>query len=123
MAGFDLERFRDLAFGRKALPDHPMADLEEAQKLIALIPESEPDKGPAEITHWASIVNTTESFTPGRRVRILMALDAAARPLWRKQALQYLMPAGRLNEGRDGDAGLLRALFDCSSEMANGFAI
>lgn len=43
MALFDLGRFRDLAFGRETLPDHPMSDVAEAKKLLALLPEDDPD--------------------------------------------------------------------------------
>jgi hypothetical protein len=123
MGKFDLDRFRDLAFGRRALPDHPLQNLAEAEKLIALLPPDDPDHGLAELTHWASTMNATESFTPGRRARLLIALDGASRPFWREQASRYLSAAGRPREGRDGDAGLLRAMFDCVSEVSNGFAM
>lgn len=123
MALFDLGKFRDLAFGREPLPDHPMADEAEAKKLLALLPEDDPDTALADLTHWAATMNATESFTPGRRARVLLELGRAARPLWRAQARRYLCPDGRPGEGQDGDPGLLRALNDCAAEIANGFAI
>jgi len=123
MALFDLGKFRDLAFGREPLPDHPMSDAAEAQKLLALLPEDDPDTALADLTHWAATMNATESFTPARRAQVLMELDQAARPLWRAQAARYLRPEGKLSEGRDGDPGLLRALNDCAAEIANGYAI
>lgn len=123
MALFDLGKFRDLAFGREPLPDHPMSDVAEAQKLLALLPEDDPDTALADLTHWAATMNATESFTSGRRAQVLMELDTAARPLWRAQSARYLRPGGKLSEGRDGDPGLLLALHDCAAEIANGFAI
>ena len=123
MALFDLGRFRDLAFGREPLPDHPMADEAEARKLLALLPEDDPDTALADLTHWAATMNATETFSPARRAQVLMELDTAARPLWRAQSARYLRPGGRLSEGRDGDPGLLRALNDCAAEIANGYAI
>lgn len=123
MALFDLGKFRDLAFGRETLPDHPMSDVAEAKKLLALLPEDDPDTALADLTHWAATMNATESFTPGRRAQVLMELDTAARPLWRAQSARYLRPGGKLSEGRDGDPGLLRALNDCAAEIANGYAI
>lgn len=123
MALFDLGKFRDLAFGREPLPDHPMSDVAEAKKLLALLPEDDPDTALADLTHWAATMNATESFTPGRRAQVLMELDTAARPLWRAQSARYLRPGGKLSEGRDGDPGLLRALNDCAAEIANGYAI
>lgn len=121
MAVFDLERFRSLAFGRKATPDHPMGSLAEARKLIELLPVDDPDHALAEVAHWAATMNATESFSPGRRARVLMELDAAARPIWQQQTRRYLAPQGKPQEGRDGDPRLLRALYDCASEFANGF--
>lgn len=123
MALFDLGKFRDLAFGREPLPDHPMSDEAEARKLLALLPEDDPDTALADLTHWAATMNATESFSPARRAQVLMQLDAAARPLWRAQSARYLRPEGKLSEGRDGDPGLLRALNDCAAEIANGYAI
>jgi hypothetical protein len=123
MAAFNLTRFRDLAFGRSPLPDHPMRDLDEARKLLQLLPEGDPDECLADLTRWTTSMNETESFTPGRRGRILMLLDDAARPHWRTLGIRYLAPQGRPTENRDGDPGILRALFDSASEFANGFAI
>ena len=123
MASFDLDRFRDLAFGRRALPDHPMQSLAEAKKIVALLPDNDPDRALADLTHWAASMNATDAFTPGRRARVLMELDAASRTPWRAQAARYLAPAGRPKPGREGDAKLLRAMFDCVTEMGNGFAI
>lgn len=123
MALFDLGKFRDLAFGRETLPDHPMSDVAEAKKLLALLPEDDPDTALADLTHWAATMNATESFTPARRAQVLVELDTAARPLWRAQSARYLRPDGKLSEGRDGDPGLLRALNDCAAEIANGYAI
>jgi hypothetical protein len=123
MAAFNLGRFRDLAFGRTALPDHPMRDLAEARKLLQLLPEDDAESSLADLTRWTVSMNETESFTPGRRARILMLLDDAARSQWRALGARYLAPDGRPTENRDGDPAILRAMFDSASEFANGFAI
>ena len=68
-------------------------------------------------------MNETESFTPGRRARVLMLVDDAARSHWRALGARYLTAQGRPSEYRDGDPAILRALFDSASEFANGFAI
>ena len=123
MAAFNLKRFRDLAFARTPLPDHPMRSLEEARKLLALLPEEDAERSLAELTRWTVSMNQTESFTPGRRSRVLMLIDDAARPQWRALGARYLSPQGVPTEYRDGDPALLRALYDSASEFANGFAI
>lgn len=123
MAAFNLRRFRDLAFGRTPLPDHPMATIEEARKLLKLLPEEDPETCLADLTRWTVSMNQTESFTPGRRARVLMLLDDNARVHWRALGALYLAPQGVLAENRDGDPDILRAFYDSASEFANGFAI
>ncbi|HXR59580.1 MAG TPA: hypothetical protein VN747_09725 [Burkholderiales bacterium] len=120
---FDLARFRDLAFARAPLPDHPMQTEEEAKKLIGLLPDNDPGHALAELTQWTASLNATSEFTPGRRARILQLLDDASRVLWRELGQQYLAPAGAPIEAMDGDAAILRAMADSASEFANGLAI
>lgn len=123
MATFDLDRFRDIAFGRRALPDHPMRDVASAQRLLQLLPEDDPDKSIADLTQWAVGVNRAADFTPGRRARVFMLLDDAARPVWRALGQRYLAPEGRPLEKGDGDRRILRALHDSAFEFAAGFAL
>jgi hypothetical protein len=123
MATFDLDRFRRLAFGgARTLPDHPLQETADVEKMLAELP-AEPEAALAELTLWASTMNGTDSFTPGRRARVLMAIDGPARPLWRELARRYLAPDGRPSERRDGDANILRALFDAASQIADGFGL
>lgn len=64
---FDLVRFRDLAFSRAPLPDHPMQTEAEAKKLIELLPEDDAAHALAGLTQWTASMNATGSFTAGRR--------------------------------------------------------
>src|SRR5262249_12643109 len=123
MASFDLGRFRDLAFGRSPLPDHPLQAIEDAKRIVAELPADNPDSSLAELTNWARSMNETESFEPARRARVLMMLDGAARPLWRVLGSRYLAPDGKPTERREGDRAILRAFFDSASEFASGFAL
>ncbi|HLX78970.1 MAG TPA: hypothetical protein VKS43_00130 [Burkholderiales bacterium] len=123
MAAFNLKRFRDLAFGRAPLPDHPMRSLEEARRMLALLPEDDSESSLADLTRWTVSMNGMEAFTPGRRARVLMLIDDAARTHWRALGARYLAPHGVPTEYRDGDPAILRALYDSASELANGFAI
>jgi hypothetical protein len=123
MAAFNLRRFRDLAFGNAPLPDHPMHSLDEARKLLALLPDDDAEHSLAEVTRWTVSINETASFTPGRRARVLMLLDDAARVHWRALGARYLAPKGAPAEYQDGDPAILRAMLDSATEFANGFAI
>jgi hypothetical protein len=123
MATFDLGRFRDLAFARPVLPDHPLQSVDDARKVLAEIAAGDPDKALADITNWVAGMNATESFTPGRRARILLTLDEAARSLWRLKSESYLLPDGPGGRRAEGDPNILRALFDSASEFASGLEI
>jgi hypothetical protein len=123
MAAFNLKRFRDLAFGRAPLPDHPMRSIDEARKLLALLPDDDAEASLADLTRWTVSINETETFTPGRRARVLMLLDDAARAQWRALGARYLAPKGTPAEYQDGNPAILRAMLDSASEFANGFAI
>lgn len=120
MIEFDLSRFRELAFGRGAMSDHPLHDESAVEKLIEDLP-GDALAGLAELTHWVLSINSDDSFTPGRRGRVLMALDAAVRPFWSGLTTQYLEPHGRPAEGHDGEASLLRAMIESAAAFATGF--
>ncbi len=120
MGAFDLSRFRDLAFGRETLPDHPLKDEDGVQKMIAALPV-DAVAGLAELTHWAQSVNADHAFTPGLRARVLIALDGAARSYWGELAEDFLAPGGKPDEGHDGDIAILRAMLDSATAFATGF--
>lgn len=123
MSAFDLEWFRRLAFGRAPLPDHPAHGVQAARGLVGGLAQEPPERQLAELTYWTAAMNAADSFTPGRRARVLMVLDDAARPAWRSLGASYLAPYGRPWEGREGDAALLKALADSAAQFADGFAI
>lgn len=100
-----------------------MGSVDEARKLLALLTEDDPAHALADLTHWTATMNATDSFTPGRRGRILLAMHEAARPLWRALGELYLAPEGVPTEGIDGDPGILRAMSDSAAEFSNGFAL
>ncbi len=123
MAAFNLKRFRDLAFGRAPLPDHPMRTLDEARRMLALLPDDDAEASLADLTRWTVSMNETESFTPGRRALVLMLLDDAARAQWRALGTRYLAPKDAPAEYQDGNPAILRAMLDSATEFAAGFAI
>ena len=123
MAAFNLVHFIQQRFAREPLPDHPFRDVDEARKQLALLPEGDPDTSLAELTRWTASINQTESFTPGRRGRVIMLLDDTSRLHWRSLGARYLAPQGRPTENRDGDPEILRAMYESACEFANGFAI
>jgi hypothetical protein len=121
MTLFDLDRFREVAFWSGA-PDHPLATLADAEKMIAGLSPTDPAAALGELTAWVKSMNESDAFTPERRTRILFLLDEAARRLWRALGQAYLAPDQRPLK-KDGDANILRAMFDSASELTNGFGI
>lgn len=120
MIDFDLARFRRLAFGRSSLPEHPLHDESEVEKIVEELPANALT-GLAEVTHWVASVNAEDAFEPDARARVLIALDIPTRPYWSELAGQYLAPNGEPFEGHDGDDALLRALLDSAGAFATGY--
>lgn len=122
MGVFDLERFREVAFGANPRPDHALATVAEAEAIVGRLQRDDPALALGELTGWTRSMNEADAFTPGRRARVLLVLDDAARSLWRELSYLYLAPHGR-PLAKDGDQSILRAMFDSASEFTNGFGI
>lgn len=119
---FNLEAFRQLAFGNKT-PDHAIASEEDARRMVSELPVEQPEKGLAELTHWARSINDDPDFSPELRGRIFMQIDVAAHPLWRPLGAEFLAPGGQPSEGRDGNPDILHALRESAAEFANGYRL
>jgi len=50
-------------------PDHPMAELKEARKILDDIPGNDSLKAIDELFHWLESVRTVEGFKPEYRAR------------------------------------------------------
>ena len=120
---FDLTRFRELAFGKDNVPDHPVGSEAEARRMIETLPRHDPAAALAELTSCVISINEDVSFTAGRRARVLMELDIAAHQFWRPLGTDFLAPEGIPLEGRDGDVAILQALQESAAEFAAGFAM
>jgi len=71
-------------------PDHPMADLKEARRILDQLPAQDYFKSIEELTHWLDSVGSAEGFRPEPRLQILLLIDEAAQPRLRKLAKDYL---------------------------------
>ncbi len=71
-------------------PDHPMADIRLAKKLISELPANDAAKALDEVTFWLDSVSNTEGFKLDYRFELLDVLDQAAKPHQRKLAQEYL---------------------------------
>lgn len=119
---FDLERFREVAFGRGGQPDHPLRTVADAKKAVEELPAADPHSALAELTALVKTMNETDAFKPERRVDILFELDDAARRLWKVLGSEHLAPGGTPGKG-EGNLAIPRAFFDSASEFTEGFAI
>lgn len=82
-------------FGR-GKTDHPMADAQEARRLLDELPARDPVKALDELAHWHESVAATPDFRPEARIERLLMLDAAAAERVKKVTQEYLAP-GRLS--------------------------
>ena len=73
-----------------AKPDHPMADIKEARKIVAEIPANDSHKAIDELYHWHESVRAVEGFKPEYRAELVQLIDDAAQVHLRKLAREYL---------------------------------
>ena len=71
-------------------PDHPMAELKEAKRLLDDLPAQDNFKALEELSHWLESVSITEGFKPEYRAQLLLMIDDSAQPRVRKLAREYL---------------------------------
>jgi len=122
MAAFDLSRVRQALRLLTGTPDHPMASIERVSALMAELPVDDPMASVADVTSWLEGMSVSDSFTPVLRTNIVISLDDAARPHWRRALGLFLTPHGRPVEGFDGDAGVLRKLSVYADTLAAAYA-
>ena len=77
-------------FGSKK-PDHPMADIKEARKILAELPANDAYKCAEELTHWLESVMAEEGFKPEHRTQLVQLLDETAQQHLRKLARDYMV--------------------------------
>jgi hypothetical protein len=100
-------------------PDHPMADIKEARKIIADIPGNDSFKAIDELLHWLESVRTVEGFKPEYRAELVQLIDDAAQVHARKLARDYLS-VPRLSKFQEGR--LWGALHEFWKQAALAFA-
>ena len=76
-------------FGSKK-PDHPMADIKEARKLLEELPSGDALKCADELSHWLESVTAEEGFKPEYRAQLVQLLDETAQTHLRKLARDYM---------------------------------
>ena len=73
-----------------AKPDHPMADIKQAKRLIAELPANDSVKALEEISFWLDSIGRTEGFKTDFRFELTDLLDQAAKNHQRKLSQDYL---------------------------------
>ena len=76
-------------FGSKK-PDHPMADIKEARKILGELPASDAFKCADELSHWLASVMAEEGFKPEYRAQLVQLLDETAQIPLRKLGRDYI---------------------------------
>jgi hypothetical protein len=77
-------------FGSKK-PDHPMADIKEARKLLEELPTNDAFKCADELAHWLESVVAAEGFKAEYRAQLIQLLDETAQTPLRKLARDYMV--------------------------------
>ena len=72
-----------------ARPDHPMADLKEARRLLDELPAQDPLKAVEELGNWMESVAAAQGFKPEHRIQTLVLVDDAAQQRVRRLARDY----------------------------------
>jgi len=76
-------------FGSKK-PDHPMADIKEARKLLEELPTGDALKCADELGHWLESVMAEEGFKLDYRAQLVQLLDETAQTHLRKLVRDYV---------------------------------
>jgi hypothetical protein len=105
-------------FGSKK-PDHPMAELKEAKKLLDELPTSDAFKCADELAHWLESVVNAEGFKPEYRAQLIQLLDETAQPHLRKLARDYIA-SPRLAKFQE--ARLWKAIYEYWRQAALAYA-
>ena len=71
-------------------PDHPMADLKQARRLLEDLPAQDSFKNLEELVHWLESVSTFEGFKPEHRLQLLLLIDETGQAPVRKLVREYL---------------------------------
>src|SRR5450759_2779122 len=77
-------------FGSKK-PDHPMAGIKEARKILEELPTNDAFKCADELTHWLESVVGAEGFKAEYRAQLIQLLDETAQTHLRKLARDYMV--------------------------------
>lgn len=86
--------------GMEHKPDHPIADLNQAESLLAGLPMDNAFEALEKITSWLASVTTTPGFRPDSRLAIIQLLDETGQLFGFEVQRQYLA-ASRLQGSRD----------------------
>lgn len=108
-----------------ATPAHPLADPRDAARILEALAPAEPLLAIGELAGWQSAVSSSPGLSAARRIELLLAIDAAARPplsLLEREYLAAVRPSpasesrlwsaihAYLKQASDGCAGALAAL-------------
>lgn len=99
-------------------PAHPMADTNQAKKLISELPAYDAALALGEVTYWLDSITRTDGFKLDYRFELLNLLDQAAQAHQRKVSQEYLADE-RPEKFRESK--LWTALFEFSNTLSNAY--
>jgi hypothetical protein len=99
-------------------PDHPMADIKQAKKLIAELPAGDAFKALEDVTFWLDSIARTPEFKAEYRFELYDLLDQAAKNHQRKLSQEYLQ-ADR--QQKFVEARIWKAVFEFWKGLGDGY--
>src|SRR5258706_5489817 len=75
----------------RAKPEHPLADIKQAKKVIAELPKTDSVKALDQISFWLDSIANTDDFRTDLRFQLIDLLDQAAKIHQRKIVQEYLL--------------------------------
>ncbi len=106
-------------FGAKK-PDHPMAGMKEARKLLEELPTNDTIKCVDELAHWLQSVIVEEGFKPEYRAQLVQLLDETAQTHVRKLVRDYMAASPRLAKFQE--IRLWTAIYEYWRQAAHAYA-
>lgn len=103
---------------RGGRPDHPMADLRAARRILDELPVQD-QKAVEELAHWHESLAAAVGFKPGERLQLLTLVDDAAQPRLRRLAREYLASGRR---SRFQEAQMWGCIHEYWRHAGHGFA-
>ena len=100
-------------------PEHPLADPDEAKRVLEALAESRPQEALQELQHWFGTLHEFDGFACDDRLDLVKRLDAVSRPLLAKAFAEFFAHVHLRDRAQHGREQMLQAYW---SKLAGAYA-